>query len=286
MVSFFKHWWAVGINIAFTAWYPVEKLLVWAEHAEFIDHHAPSSGSMLEFLKNPPGWLPIPIALLWILIVLQHKWPRKKPTPTFADAAAKIYPHLAPKPWWKRIFAIEPPPSAGRSEAFIEFLRLRAEQNRTLMHGLSAEHRAAVQQLLDESAENEFNVRFDKTGLLPICRVVEHVAMRINDSDENQCYPTTLKALRQRAADGSLRMRGRKQLDVKGQKEFRDIHTDVPKEYWTNSTLTPMATSVAYTTDIHTRQDAPWAWGPRGVDEPNQYSDLRVEWADVLRLWP
>jgi hypothetical protein len=82
-------------------------------------------------------------------------------------------------------------------------------------------------------------------------------------------------------------MRGRKQLDSKDGTRFSSIHTDIPKEYWENSTLSPLVVSPAFVDrDTHTNPETPYSWGAKGIYEANRYSSLLVEWNDVLRLWP
>jgi len=127
----------------------------------------------------------------------------------------------------------------------------------------------------------------ESENFVPIHNAVAHVAARIGDTDEGQCYPTTRTALRQKASDGSLQLRGRKELNIEGQTRFSDVHIDIPKEYWANSLIGSMATSSAYENrDTHTNPETAYSWGLKGVYEKNRYSSLLVEWNEVLRLWP
>lgn len=121
---------------------------------------------------------------------------------------------------------------------------------------------------------------------IPIHKAVVHVAESIGDKDESQCYPATLTALRQKAADGSLRMRGCKQLDDEHQTRFSDIHTNISKEYWVNSTIGVMATSPILLKDSHTNPETTFSWGKKGIHEINRYCDLMVDENEILKYWP
>lgn len=134
-------------------------------------------------------------------------------------------------------------------------------------------------------AEEHLGIGFSKSGSAQIHLAVKHVAKHIGDIDAQHCYPSTLIVLRQKAVDGALHMRGRKQLDVDGM-VFRSVHTDIPKEYWATSTIGALATAAEHTDDTHTNPETAFSWGPKGVYERNRYADLRVEWSDILRLWP
>ncbi len=121
---------------------------------------------------------------------------------------------------------------------------------------------------------------------VPIHKAVAYIAERIGDTNESQCYPSTLTTLRQIASDGKVRMRGCKQLDIKSETRFSDIHTDIPKEYWVNSTIGAMATSPAYLKSTHTNPETAYSWGAKGVYDNNRYCDLMVNWNEILELWP
>lgn len=130
-------------------------------------------------------------------------------------------------------------------------------------------------------------VSTSENSFVPIYKAVEYIAERIGDTEETLCYPTTLNALRQQAAHGNLRMHGRKQLDTKDGTRFSSIHTDIPKEYWENSTLSSLVVSPAFADrDTHTNPETTFSWGPKGIHESNRYSSINVNWDDVLELWP
>jgi len=120
---------------------------------------------------------------------------------------------------------------------------------------------------------------------VPIYEAVAHVARILKDADAAKCFPRTLNALRQAAADGHLRVRGRKQTGTQSM-AFSGIHTDVPNAYWVNSTIGALATDKKHADDTHTNPETAFAWGAQGIEEKNRYADLQVNWNDILRLWP
>ena len=120
----------------------------------------------------------------------------------------------------------------------------------------------------------------------PIWRAVAHVRLAINDSAHDKCYPATLTALRQAALDGKIRLRGRRELDVRGSQTFSDVSSDIPAEYWRVSVIGPMATSHQGIGYPHTNPETVYAWGPKGVYEKKRYADLTVNMQEIERLWP
>lgn len=175
--------------------------------------------------------------------------------------------------------------ASRKREMELEFQRFKEQKMADLRDGLSAEHRSLAKKDLDRLEQMFFEVELHDSGYLPINYIVSHVAKRIEDTDEEYCYPDTLQTIRQEASNGNLRIRGKKQLNTQ-ETRFSDIHTDIPKEYWEKSVINSLATSIAYMGDTHTNPETAFAWGEKGVYEPNRYADLQVEWEDVRRIWP
>ena len=124
---------------------------------------------------------------------------------------------------------------------------------------------------------------------LPMHKAVAHISDCIGDYDAKNCFPQARLVIRQNALDGKLRIRGCKELNKNsGATEFSAVHTMVPAEYWAKSTVGALATAgdEHAIRDTHTNPETVYAWGEKGVYEKNRYSNLLVNWIDVLKLWP
>jgi hypothetical protein len=122
----------------------------------------------------------------------------------------------------------------------------------------------------------------------PIWRAVEHVRAAIDDREQDKCFPTTLKAIRQAALDQKIKLRGRRELD-KGsdtRTSFSEVRADIPYEYWKVSTIGALATDERCQDDVHTNPETAFAWGPKGIYEKNRYADLSVNMLEIKKAWP
>ncbi len=122
----------------------------------------------------------------------------------------------------------------------------------------------------------------------PIWKAVAHIRDAINDTSHGECYPETLKAIRQAALDGKIKLRGRPEINTDGPQKFSDVSSDIPPEYWRVSLIGAMATDercygVGYP---HTNPETVYAWGQKGVYEKKRYSDLTVNMQEIKREWP
>lgn len=120
--------------------------------------------------------------------------------------------------------------------------------------------------------------------------VVRHVGAKLGDTLENEAFAKSREAIRKALHKGYMRAEGRKEFpdskSCSNPNSYSAIHTDIPKAYWELAEVSPLASSPAYTDRDHTSPESPQAWGPRGWDEPNHYTDLRFSWAQVRKLWP
>jgi predicted nucleotide-binding protein len=92
--------------------------------------------------------------------------------------------------------------------------------------------------------------------------------------------------IRQRAAEGRLTIRGRHEIEVVCQDRttFSDLYTEIPSAYWKHSVINVLATGALYENERHTNPETVYAWGPKGLHEPNCYSGLQLNSNDVSQL--
>jgi uncharacterized protein YjbI with pentapeptide repeats len=122
---------------------------------------------------------------------------------------------------------------------------------------------------------------------VPLWQIIEQIASAIGDSRESEHYAKTRLYIRQAAAEGRLRIRGRHEIEVTGQDRtiFSEVYTDIPSAYWKHSVINVLATGAAFEADRHTNPEkTPYAWGPKGLCEPNCYTGLQLNSEDVSRL--
>jgi uncharacterized protein YjbI with pentapeptide repeats len=122
---------------------------------------------------------------------------------------------------------------------------------------------------------------------VPLWRIIEQIASAIGDSREAEHYAKTRLYIRQAAAEGRLRIRGRHEIEVRGQDRtiFSEVYTEIPSTYWKHSVINVVATGAAFEADRHTNPEkTPYAWGPKGLYEPNCYTGLQLNSEDVSRL--
>jgi hypothetical protein len=122
----------------------------------------------------------------------------------------------------------------------------------------------------------------------PMCEAVAHVATHISDNDAKGRWPSTRTAIRQRAFDSKIRIRGQKSAEFMGAGlRWSEIQTDIPSSYWETADIGLMATAQEVAND-----DAPQTFPHRysdgrfGSDRMFLYARLRVSWADLLKEWP
>jgi len=123
----------------------------------------------------------------------------------------------------------------------------------------------------------------------PIHLAIRHISERIGDTNSQKCFPGARSALRQAAYDGDVHIRGRKQLAQQnpfGGDDFDVISTDIDWQYWAVTQLLQATTSPETKTSHHTLPLTAYAWGPKGVDERNYYTQLLVNWSDIIKKWP
>jgi hypothetical protein len=122
---------------------------------------------------------------------------------------------------------------------------------------------------------------------VPLWRIIEQIASAIGDSREADHYAKTRLHIRQVAAEGRLRIRGRHEINIVGQEQtiFSDIYTEIHPSYWKNSVINVLATSDSSETNRHTSPEkTPYAWGPKGLYEPNCYTGLQLNSDGVSQL--
>ena len=180
---------------------------------------------------------------------------------------------LLKAPWWV--------PAALASVLFVMHLfrggrPVRADA--TLSPPAAAEEEPQEEsEALDE--ENE--------RLVPIHEAIDHIARCIDDSVTQDCFSAARRALRRHASEGTVRMRGRRQIDDPAKDTaYSESETEIPKDYWTISTIGPMAVDANFLDTGHTFPEPVNAWGRRGLFEKKGYSRVRVDWDDIVRLWP
>jgi hypothetical protein len=116
----------------------------------------------------------------------------------------------------------------------------------------------------------------------PIWRAVEYVRGILKEDEAERSHPRTLTALRRAAADGRIKLRGKRQLEgPEAYTRFSGVHTAITATYWENSVFTPMVVENGGEAASHTNPEVPSLWGPRGYYEPNRYADLRVDMREI-----
>jgi hypothetical protein len=123
----------------------------------------------------------------------------------------------------------------------------------------------------------------------PIFAAIKHISQRTGDADSAKFWPATRLALRQAAYDKHVKVRGRKQLPENNPhtgNEYSELFTDVDSSYWATSEINVLATSADDQSMYHTDPQTAFAWGRQGIYERNRYVELKINWTDVLKVWP
>jgi hypothetical protein len=186
---------------------------------------------------------------------------------------ATVLALLLKAPWWV--------PAALASALFVVHLfrgRSPVRADATLAAPDAAE---------DEPAEEDEAPEQQEEHLVPIHEAIDHIAKCIDDSVTQDCFSAARGALRQHASEGTVRMRGRRQIDDPTKDmAYSEAETQIPKDYWTISTIGPMAVDANFLDSGHTFPEPVNAWGRRGLFEKKGYSRVRVDWDDIVKLWP
>ena len=120
----------------------------------------------------------------------------------------------------------------------------------------------------------------------PRWRIIERIGSAIGDSREPEHYARTRLCIRQAALEGRLRIRGRHEIERAGQDQtnFSEVYTEIPSAYWKHSVINALATGATSEAGRHTKPETVFAWGPKGLNEPNCYAGLQLNSDDVFQL--
>jgi hypothetical protein len=122
---------------------------------------------------------------------------------------------------------------------------------------------------------------------VPIHEAIDYIAQRTDDSVTQDCFAVTRKMLKRLAGEGSVRLRGRRQIDDPTKSSaFVEAESDIPSEYWAISGIGPAAVDANFSDSGQTFPEPVNAWGSKGLFAKKAYSRLQVDWDDVVRLWP
>jgi len=121
----------------------------------------------------------------------------------------------------------------------------------------------------------------------PMWKAVEYVGAYIGEVEGPKCFENARTAIRQAAQKGQVRVRGRKQIaGTYSQDDYSAIWTEIPPEYWEISEIGSFAASKFWENrDRHTNPEGA-SWGPLGFNEKRGYSALRVNWSEIVTVWP
>jgi hypothetical protein len=117
----------------------------------------------------------------------------------------------------------------------------------------------------------------------PLWKAVQHVAVCIGEANDARYFPRARAALRQKALDGKLKIRDRKQLQA-GTTNFDSVYTDISYRYWEDFQIGSVAAvehthaDIVFTIPV---SGAFWHGGDQTL-----YADLRTDPQEVKRLWP
>lgn len=114
----------------------------------------------------------------------------------------------------------------------------------------------------------------------PIHEAIMYVARRTGDNDDQSCFETTRRSLRQAGLDGEIKFRGRKELEgMPGYCE--DIHSWITQSYWSDHVLNDVATYPVSESFDHTQ-----ASDLKTELHRNRYWTVRVNMDEIKKKWP
>ena len=119
----------------------------------------------------------------------------------------------------------------------------------------------------------------------PIYEAVEYIAEQFEELASNECYPETRQKIRQAALNGNIRIWGRKSDRIGGGR-WSLVWTLIEPQYWEQAEIWQLATSkdLADSQSIHAYRER-FDNGRYG-DEVYTYSELQVNWSEILKYWP
>ncbi len=120
----------------------------------------------------------------------------------------------------------------------------------------------------------------------PIWEAIAHVAHRIGDVDVKGYWPKARLAVRQRAFDNELKIRGRRSENLMAAGlSWSEVETDIPCSYWETADIHVTATAQEPGNAPQTFPHR-YSGGRFGSADIYLYAWLRVDWAEVIKWWP
>lgn len=116
-----------------------------------------------------------------------------------------------------------------------------------------------------------------------IHRVVDHVSLRIDDSNSGNCYLATRHALRVAARDGRIALSGKKRKPDK--RNPSKLATPIPADFWNDQELTKYATEDQYRHFIHTEPEID-SNSQRIGERREQYWEVTAIMSEINEIWP
>lgn len=120
----------------------------------------------------------------------------------------------------------------------------------------------------------------------PVWKAIQRIAERTGEPKNSEYFPKARAALRQSAKDGSVKLRGRKQLPNKfgsNQYVLDSIFTEIEPKYWDASVLLATAATAPLIGGAAIPQTLPVVAGAWGADKCNAYADIQVERGAALK---
>lgn len=117
----------------------------------------------------------------------------------------------------------------------------------------------------------------------PIHKVVDYVALRIDDSNSGNCYLATRHAMRVASKEGTITLYGKKK--VKGSSEPSALHTKIPTHFLNDQQLTKYSTEDRFRHWIHTEPEIA-SNGDRIGESKDQYWEILISMDEVKKRWP
>jgi hypothetical protein len=106
---------------------------------------------------------------------------------------------------------------------------------------------------------------------MPLWQAVQIMAKAIGDTDDQRCYPETLRVIRQSAELGRIRIRGKRELEPPSPRGYpSEIWTEIEPAYWRTHKLNSMATGEYWEHHDHSYGE------PLIIDAQDRYWSLRV----------